>query len=59
MPGWTTAVGWISALTPAPPLRSEVGQPVERPHDREPVVRLAMVAGAVLDEAQEVLELEA
>ena len=36
-------------------MRSDVRQPVERAHDGEPVERLAVVAGPVLDEPQEVL----
>src|SRR6187401_463008 len=54
VPGWTMAVGWISAA-----ISEARGQPVERPNDREAVSRLAMVARPLLDEAQEVLELEA
>ena len=41
------------------PVRKRRGEPVEGPHDGQPVPRLAMVARPLLDEPQEVLQLEA
>ena len=58
VPSWTTAVGWTSGFTSVRAGAERRREPVERPHDREPVVRLAMVAGTVCDQAEEVLELE-
>src|SRR6187401_987199 len=53
VPGWTTAVGWISAA-----IAEARGQPVERPHDREPVAGFAMVTRPLAHQPEEVRELE-
>src|SRR3954451_18852816 len=50
VPGWITAVGWISAT-------QALRQQLERAHDLEPVVHLAPVP-ALLHEPDEVLALE-
>src|SRR5262245_14026454 len=52
VPGWTTAVGWISADTEG------VGQPLQRPHHHRAVARHLLAVAVAVDEAEEVLALE-